>query len=504
MISQSILYSMCPCGSGKKFKFCCYQQVRNELSGNPTQSEVTDIVRSRHRKDCEADCPDREGVISRDRYIEMVEKGLSYYKDKDLDSAERVLKEAVAARGDLVTAYNSLLFLSISRGDFIETEKRAAEIIRLFPEDSCLAYGVASELCFFRGDIQGALDNIEKAEGQTPYFVGHARQVCAAIAHFMDHERMLRYIEKTGYAGDPGIELYRGIAFANTGRIVEATRSLHTALESDNSICAGTVIDEINEDGRPSAPGGQWLYFTVDNYPCFEVMESLVQQRDKAPVATSPEAVAEFVEVEFISVKMSAAEALKVLKDYPCERGARLIAAIEKSHATALSDLLDEPEIIDDPETPLALPVRDLERYNEALKLATKSECTDEELETALDILTYLHAEYPEEPELAVDIAHVLEKLDRPEEAGKVYEECFAAHPDYLFAAAGHLSNLVTDDRLDEAEKLVNSYILPRVVHFHTYIAWKSAMVMFFLRTGAYDKAGAVMERIEELRNRED
>ena len=35
MIDQNVLYSECPCGSGKKFKFCCYPAIRYDLPDDP-------------------------------------------------------------------------------------------------------------------------------------------------------------------------------------------------------------------------------------------------------------------------------------------------------------------------------------------------------------------------------------------------------------------------------------------------------------------------------------
>ena len=29
MIGQEIVYAPCPCGSGKKFKFCCFKKYRD-------------------------------------------------------------------------------------------------------------------------------------------------------------------------------------------------------------------------------------------------------------------------------------------------------------------------------------------------------------------------------------------------------------------------------------------------------------------------------------------
>ena len=49
MIDQDILYSECPCGSGKKFKFCCYPSIRDDLPRDPTRADVTDAIRMRSR-----------------------------------------------------------------------------------------------------------------------------------------------------------------------------------------------------------------------------------------------------------------------------------------------------------------------------------------------------------------------------------------------------------------------------------------------------------------------
>ena len=40
-IDGNILYAPCPCGSGKKFKFCCTQTVRDYLPDNPTPAIAT-------------------------------------------------------------------------------------------------------------------------------------------------------------------------------------------------------------------------------------------------------------------------------------------------------------------------------------------------------------------------------------------------------------------------------------------------------------------------------
>ena len=43
-IDGKTLYGPCPCGSGKKFKFCCWPKCRNRIEGGMTKEEIEQIV----------------------------------------------------------------------------------------------------------------------------------------------------------------------------------------------------------------------------------------------------------------------------------------------------------------------------------------------------------------------------------------------------------------------------------------------------------------------------
>ena len=44
-IDNEILYGTCPCGSGKKFKFCCWPKCRDKINGDMTKAEIVQTVR---------------------------------------------------------------------------------------------------------------------------------------------------------------------------------------------------------------------------------------------------------------------------------------------------------------------------------------------------------------------------------------------------------------------------------------------------------------------------
>ena len=71
MIDQSILYAECPCGSGKKFKFCCYPSIRNDLPRDPTRAEVTEAIRRRSQSARLAELAGETVAIDLDRFHEL-------------------------------------------------------------------------------------------------------------------------------------------------------------------------------------------------------------------------------------------------------------------------------------------------------------------------------------------------------------------------------------------------------------------------------------------------
>ena len=81
MIDQNILYAECPCGSGKKFKFCCYPEVRGELPKDPSLSDVTMAIRRRSQTARLAEHVNDTGFVDLERFHGLIRRGLGYLNE---------------------------------------------------------------------------------------------------------------------------------------------------------------------------------------------------------------------------------------------------------------------------------------------------------------------------------------------------------------------------------------------------------------------------------------
>ena len=127
MIDQDILYSECPCGSGKKFKFCCYPSIRDDLPRDPTRADVTDAIRMRSRATRLAELTAKSGVLDLDRFHELIGRGLRHLHSGRYREAESVLLQAKDEFGMLPTPYNNLALCVLVQGNLKEAEKWVQE-----------------------------------------------------------------------------------------------------------------------------------------------------------------------------------------------------------------------------------------------------------------------------------------------------------------------------------------------------------------------------------------
>ena len=103
-IDGNILYAPCPCGSGKKFKFCCMQTVRDYLPDNPTQAEVTTEVRKAMQP--YGMINDIDPVEDREA-IDLMRRGVMERDKRNLDEALRLFRKSREMKPKLYTSWNN-------------------------------------------------------------------------------------------------------------------------------------------------------------------------------------------------------------------------------------------------------------------------------------------------------------------------------------------------------------------------------------------------------------
>jgi tetratricopeptide (TPR) repeat protein len=499
MIDQDILYAECPCGSGKKFKFCCYPSIRDDLPRDPTRADVTDAIRLRSRAARLTELEAKSGALDINRFHELIGRGLRHLHNGRYREAKRVLLQAKDEFGMLPTAYNNLALCALVQGNLKEAEEWVQEVIRRFPAENPFGLAMYADIRYLRGDVIGALDIIERAERIVPPSVDQAVRVCESMAHFKDHERIVRYAEESGYADDPGMAFFLGIALANLGRHADAVRSLRIAVRGTQPDYVTRILEEVTAGKRPQTICGDWMYFTPESFTLFAGLMKSVKEGGGQQADLSSEALAEMVEVETNAGLIGASEAIKILSASVAKRAERILDALrsdasrpesvrkaaEKAYAKQFADndlgkrlrsipdgQIEKMIITEDAATHAPLDPAYEESYFKAVHICLDPSSRKSDLKEALRLFKDLYAKVPDNPAVANNYASALSRLGFAAEAMTIVRDCFAHHPEYVFGAANHLSMLMVSGKMDEARAMIENYRLPQRIHPDAYLAW--------------------------------
>ena len=524
MIDHDILYAECPCGSGKKFKFCCYPSIRDDLPRDPTRTDVTDAIRLRSRAARLTELEAKSGALDIDRFHELIGGGLRHLHNGRYREAKRVLLQAKDEFGMLPTAYNNLALCALVQGELKEAEEWVQEVVRRFPDENPFGLAMYADIRYLRGDVIGALDIIERAERIEPPSVDQAVRVCESMAHFKDHERIVRYAEKSGYADDPVMAFFLGIALANLGRHADAARPLRIAVRGTQPDYASRILDEVTAGKRPQTICGDWMYFTPESFTLFAGLMKSVKDGGGQQVGLSSEALAEMVEVETNAGLIGASEAIKILSASVAKRAERILDALrsdasrpesvrkaaEKAYAKQFADndlgkrlrsipdgQIEKMIITEDAATHAPLDPAYEESYFKAVHICLDSSSRKSDLKEALRLFKDLYAKVPDNPAVANNYASALSRLGFAAEAMTIVRDCFAHHPEYVFGAANHLSMLMVSGKMDEARAMIENYRLPQRIHPDAYLSWLRVEMRY------YDMIGDA-ERLQNVKRTMD
>ncbi|MBP5226959.1 MAG: tetratricopeptide repeat protein [Kiritimatiellae bacterium] len=511
MIDQSILYAACPCGSGEKFKFCCYPSIRDELPRDPSQADVTEAIRRRSQSARLAELKTKFGFLDMDRFHELIGLGLRYLHDEHFEEAQRVFLQAKNEFSMMPTAYNNLALCALIQGKLKEAEEYVQEAVRRFPGENPFGLAMYADIRYLKGDVIGALDLIGRAELIPPPSVDQAARVCESMAHFKDHERIIRYAEKSGYADAPEIAFFLGVALANLGREAEATQYLRIAVRGNQPDYTWRILGEVISGKRPQTICGDWMYFTPEFFTLFASLVNISKDGDKQQTDLSSEAIAELVEVETNAGIIDIAEAIKILSTTTSKRSERLLDALrsdvsrpestrraaEKAYAKRFANtdlgkkLRESPDgvfqqmiITEDAVTHDPLDPAYEESYFKAVRISLNPSSRKPKLKEALRLLEDLYAKVPDNPAVINNYASVLSRLGRTEEAMSLIRECFAHHPEYVFGAANYLMFLIGFGKMDEAKAMIENYRLPQRIHPDAYMSWLRILKMYYEEIG--------------------
>lgn len=527
MIDQNTLYSECPCGSGKKFKFCCYPAVRSELPVDPSRTDVIEAIRRRSIANRVSERMGGAAVVDLDRFHELIDRGLRHLHSGEYEAAKIVLLRAREEFDRLPTAYNDLALCALVQGNLEEAERWINEVVRRFPAENPFGLAMLADIHYLKGDSLGALEAIDRAERIEPPSADHAVRVCESMAHFMDHGRIIRYVEKSGFDDDPELSLFYGVALANSGRREEAARALRIAKGGNQPEYVERILAEVTGERPPSTICGDWMYFTPDSFTIFAgLLENIQEESPEQRMDLSADAIAELIEVETNGGVLDPITAVTLLSSSVGKRSERVLnalrtnaefpesvrAAAEKAYAGIFAKdglgrrlrkidegsmqkmILSEDVATCEPLDPALEKI-----YRKALEIYMDPKSVRSDVEKVFRMFEDLYARAPDNPKVVNNYAAVLAELGRFDEAFEMVKDCFARHPEYVFGAANYLSQLIQSGRMEEANALIDNYHLPQRIHPMAYVAWMKSELVFYKQTGDKKRARNVQNAIKRV-----
>jgi tetratricopeptide (TPR) repeat protein len=248
-------YAPCSCGSGKKFKFCCRDKVREQERAERSEREAAQLLHSLREEDLDR-IDDEE-----DRGTELLDAGR-------FDEAAACFEALLAEHHEIEGPHLLLSEARLGQGRLAEAEALAEKHLRVVGGEDPLALGLLVRVALFSGRRETALQHAERLWRLRAIDEEALWQKVFACAVLRREADLLRWVERWRYPDHPlaaNLSFFAGVAAANLGRTELALASLDAAFSSQRYGEQAELHHESLEAGRgPGSSSGRWSYFRTD------------------------------------------------------------------------------------------------------------------------------------------------------------------------------------------------------------------------------------------------
>ena len=511
-ISQELLYMPCPCNSGKKFKFCCLETVREHLPLAPDKADITMAVRK--AKEVYGMVNNVDPYEDRDS-IQTMFKAMEMRRAGMYQEALEALIEARTKTPQLYTAWNNEAQIKWTMGhleDAIQTQREG-----LSHSANCNAYGWAqlASYHYLLTQNEAYEECLQKALAIAPISEDAASRVCAALSLQKRHHAIIAYAEKSGFDETPQVLYYLALALINVGEEQKA----RTLFEKSNTLFLPFYVvkealeaaenDEIVETYGPEISQRVPYFIT-----CPSDADHLCGHIFAYPRPAYENLACDIVESYLRLEDITKDDALEALSYFKGERANRLRAIIPtlpdytlpKTTYTpgtiggelAISRVLENeenarPVILDLESSPLRMGITetaDRDLLDSILQTLIKQRKGSKAVKATLQTFADLCEKYPHHDPLKAEYAYSLLKDNRAEEALTILQNLLEKSPN-LFCARANLVEIATRlNQLELAKHYIDTAEVPPNLHLAPYAKWQDSLISYYKATGekAYQK----------------
>ena len=510
-IDPEILYAPCPCGSGKKFKFCCLELVRDRLPDHPTQAEVTMEVRTAIQPFGLVN--DIDPIEDREA-IKLMQRGIEKRKAEHLDEALRLFRQSRELQPKLYTSWNNEAVCLWGLKRYDEALKAQQDGQALTGEVNSFGWAQLAEFqYFFDRDAESAA-SLARAMAIPPISEDVATKVCAALALQKRHADLLEYASKSGFDQSPWVAFYAGTAAMNTGDRTTAGRLLKLAQDAGirPPLPENALLDIEDREEEADAPFGEWPYFTLHSYEAGPFVERTLEERLSGCKNVLCDLL-EFMLANRSTTKKEVLESLKGLRGPRAKRLREWLAttdAFDELPPDSSGDETAAPEIPADKRfdavmlDPSVEPGEKLEGkerklFLEAIENWQTARFLSAKWTKARNVFKSLWLRHPDFFRAGFNYANMLRDEGDVETARDIIVQIASEHPEYAYAQAALVRMALVAKDYAEAQRLVEAYRPPVRMHPVEYRAWLRTKLDFYKSTRDETAAANTSAAIAEI-----
>lgn len=504
-IGQDILYAPCPCGSGKKFKFCCFEKVRDELYDGIGLAGVAEKVNGRL-----VPFTDDPGVdpVADLAAIDAACRGKKALMSHDFAESARLFREARIACPKMISAWDSEVTGLWGIGEYEIALETARASLAAPNGGSVFGLAQMAEIEYLLGDDAAYEKHVEEAVGKgRPTLVHAAVKVCEALALTRRHKDIFDYALRYGAENSTDLSFYAATAAANLGKRQEAQHFIDALSDyggKDVLVESLAVALDDTEDGVPesSRPFGDWQYFTLEDYPAQDLVGKAIAER----LPAHRNVICDVAEILLGEHSIDKAAALEALAAYDGGRVSELrrflaetkefddICADEyERFPTSGNEIAMQRTLLEFGFGPVVLngwapnegSFTDLPESGAFVKsvqelVSANLEPGTPRWEKIREFFHALHEKYPDRPACGTNYANMLREEGKFDEADAVLGQMRNANPKSVYVAASALRFALYDDCEERAAAIIRTFRLPGRVHPTTYEFWLSAKKEYY------------------------
>ena len=495
-------YDPCPCGSGKKYKFCCYQKARDlpleRFSAQWVEAEPppeTDLISSLKTPAL------AEGMLLNSRGNRLLAAG-------DYEGAIELFRKAMLpGLEDFYTPSNNLALCLYVTGRLEEAIRVQSQCLK----DSSLPnpFGLANLGTFHYANGDEALSRqcMDDALKLKMPSADACIKVCEALARFKRHQDILTLVDASPYRSNPDVCFFTGVAAANLGDRARAKMDLSRQKESHfKAEMIRRYREHLRDGTAPHTVLGDWPYLYSQEVIPSNLLESEIL--DKTKDWRDRRLILDICEVFCNERPLASAEVLDMLEGFKHPEaipflwkiangsfgpdGLRMAAITQLQHAGAVKPKQEVEILIKGERSKIILTGTRLNpefrfggELTEALEALYEKAILDGKKKrpnwAAIGklyqrIMQEAPDYYPARFNYAVSLLH----QGFRDEAEEILRALIQEQPEYLFAWANLLHILIGKDCLAEAEELVKKAPVPEETHPQAMAAWLVAKTCYF------------------------